>query len=123
MNERGMTLVEVLVALVIASGVTLFAMEISRFTVNRSAASLVQLEAVLEAESLLSRVGLDIPLQVGQIQNTTSEGISWVIDIRRLDDRPALPHAYQVSSEVIIARAGISERYRLATIKLTWNSE
>lgn len=123
MNDRGIALVEVLVALVIAAGVTMFAMEIARSTINRSAVSLVQLEAVLEAESLLSRVGLDIPLQTGQLQNTTPDGVTWIVDIRRLDDRSALPRAYQVSSEVTVARAGVSERYRIATVKLRWNDE
>lgn len=113
-----MTLLEAIVALVIASGILGSTFEIYRQSVNRSATARLSVEATLEAESQLARVSSDIPLRPTRLETNDGRGRASVIAIRPVVFGDGRMKAFEVISEVVITRGGTSARARLATLKL-----
>jgi hypothetical protein len=117
-----MTVIEALVALVIAFGVVVSAIEASRQAITRSAMARLDAEADLDAEALLSRVGRDLPLQTGRLEGDDGSTVHWTVEMQAVTAPQDAPSAYAVMSEVTILRAGLSAHGRVATLKLQWPS-
>jgi hypothetical protein len=115
-----MTVLEALVALMIALGVVTAAVEASRMAISRSTIARLQVEATLDTETLLARVGNDIPLSEEHLEGDGGNGEHWIIDIVPTSAPTDVVRAYEVHAEVRLLRAGISAQSRLATLKLQW---
>ena len=115
-----MTLLEALLALVIAFGVITSALEASRTATNRSAIAHLEAEAALDAEALLSRVGTELPLNPGRLEGQDGNGEHWVVDVGPEGMGGDALRAYQIKADVRIARAGLSAHSSVATLKLRW---
>src|SRR5580704_16148532 len=112
-----MTVLEALLALVIAFGVVASAIEASRVAIGRSMIARLEAEAALDAEALLSRVGNDLPFNSGHLEGAESNGVRWAIDVVAAGQETDALQAYQVTSDVAIVRAGISAQSNLTTLK------
>ena len=88
-QPAGFTLVEVLVAFAIAA-LSLGALLSSFSTGLRSVeASGAHVAALLQARSIVDRLGSDIPYEEGETSGTTEEGYAWSLRVRRHE--PAAP--------------------------------
>ena len=116
-----MTIAEALVAIVIAAGVMIAAVEVTRSAASRTAAALLEMEAVTRAEALLAGAGVDFPLVPGRIEGAQDDGMTWRVDIERADAAASRPIAFQVTSTVSVARAGTAAQQTLSTLRLSWD--
>lgn len=78
-NDEGFTLIEALVALAILVAVGAAAAPVFAGSAERSARALERFRSVVAAESLLARVGLDIPLGPERQEGRTADGLRWEI--------------------------------------------
>lgn len=81
--EAGFALLEAMIALSILSGTlaTVFAIvATARMADHRAEASL---RATRAAEALLARVGLDLPLKVGDLAGYLDDGRAWTLSVTR----------------------------------------
>jgi hypothetical protein len=115
-----MTITEALIAIVIAAGVMIAAVEATRSGAARTGISLLEMEAVARAETLLATAGVDFPLAPGRIEGAQDEDVIWSVDIERSDSTLSKPIAFRVTSNVTIARAGNTVQQSLSTLKLSW---
>jgi hypothetical protein len=115
-----MTVLEALLAVVIAFGVVASAIEASRIAANRSTIARLQAEAALEADALLSRLGQDLPLNPGHLEGDGGNGVRWAIDVASAGREADALQAFQVTSDVRISRAGMSVHQNVATLKIRW---
>jgi hypothetical protein len=115
-----MTVLEALLAVVIAFGVVASAIEASRIAANRSTIAHLQAEAALDADALLSRVGQDLPLNPGHLDGAEGNGVRWAIDVAPAGRESDALQAYEVTSDVRISRAGMSVHQNVATLKIRW---
>jgi hypothetical protein len=113
-----MTLLETMVALVIAAGVIVGALETSRMANSRTAIALLESEAAILAEGLLSKVGAHVPLEPGHHEGSEHNGVSWSLDINAYLPRAKGIRAFEITAAVSIKRGGLSVRQEVATIKL-----
>ena len=120
-RQRGFTLIEIIVALAILA-VALGALFQSFSTGLRvTAATDRQAAAVMLAQSLLDRIGQDIPLAAGEQAGVADDGLRWSVTIvpspliapDRRADSPLLPF------DVVVTVAGDGGRpLTLATLRL-----
>lgn len=112
-----MTLIEVLVAIAIASGVLATAIETYRFASLRSVVYGMDLETVDLAASLLARADKDVA--IGSHQSSAFDGgsLSWSIDGRRIGTA-ANVNLTDIQVRVRFERAGIVVEHNLSTLKL-----
>jgi hypothetical protein len=115
-----MTVLEALLALVIAFSVVASAIEASRLAIGRSTIARLEAEAALDAEALLSRVGNDLPLNPGHFDGAEGKGVRWAIDVVPAGREADALQAYQVTSNVAIRRAGTTAQSNLTTLKIRW---
>ena len=115
-----MTVLEALLAVVIAFGVVASAIEASRVAIGRSTIARLEAEAALDAEALLSRVGNDMPLNPGHLEGAEGNGVRWAIDVVPAGRETDMLQAYQVTSNVAIGRAGTLAQSNLTTLKIRW---
>lgn len=85
-NKAGFTLLEALVALAILAGTT--ATVLSLLVANRSlqAGTEERLQDALWAEALLGQIGLNVPLNAGEVSGVSPDGRSWSITIAPFSD-------------------------------------
>lgn len=84
-REAGFTLLEILIAFIIlalALGALLPSFSNGLRSVGISA---THITAMMQARSIIDRVGLDIPLQDGEVSGTAAGGIEWVVRIHRVE--------------------------------------
>lgn len=117
-----MNLVETLIALTIAAGVIVAAVESSYSTARRAALAQLQSEAVIRAEALLARAGSELPLREQRLEGAEGSSVQWILDMRREGPGSGSPKAFQVMAEVMVTRDGLSVHEQLATLKLDWES-
>lgn len=89
--ERGLTLIEVLVALVMTGLVVGVAFHLFTGAILGHARADRLTMAVLIAESRLAEVGATVKLQPGMQSGRTADGYRWAIEIRPFRPRPAAP--------------------------------
>lgn len=116
-SERGFTLIEVVVAFVIAALVVVAALQVFGGAFDGSARAEQLTRALVAAESKISEVGVTIPLEAGEHRGV-SGGMSWTARIEPSDGlgadnaRRAPLRAY----EVTVAVTGTG--FRPATVTL-----
>ena len=120
-RQRGFTLIEIIVALAILA-VALGALFQSFSTgLRATAVTDRQAAAVMLAQSLLDRIGQDIPLAAGEQAGVADDGLRWSVTIvpspliapDRRADSPLLPF------DVVVTVAGDGGRpLTLATLRL-----
>jgi hypothetical protein len=115
-----MTVLEALLAVVIAFSVVASAIEASRLAANRSTIARLQAEAALDADALLSRLGQDLVLNPGHLEGAEGNGVRWAIDIAPAGGETDALQAYEITSDVRISRAGLSVHKNVATLKIRW---
>jgi hypothetical protein len=113
-----MSLLEVLVALVIAAGVVAAAVEASHLAQVRVLRAQLEFDAVAGAEALLARAGAELPLRVGRLDGVDGTGLSWRLDVAREGQTMGSPEAFQVTADVLVVRDGHEVRQRLKTLKI-----
>lgn len=78
-SRAGFSLIEALVALAVLAAVGGSATALFGLAGERDARATARLRAVLAAESLLARVGLDIPARTGRRRGRLDDGATWEI--------------------------------------------
>lgn len=81
MNEKGFTLIEVLVALAILSLSIGALLKVASTGIDRVRESENEQQASALAQSLLARAGNDIPLADGDVSGTDSGGLRWSVHV------------------------------------------
>jgi prepilin-type N-terminal cleavage/methylation domain-containing protein len=104
-SDAGFTVVEVLVGLAILSLALTVLLGAIADALQTSVRARKMAEAGLLAQSLLARVGADLPLQVGRTSGQFGNGSSWQLDIATYGDegdRGGWPvGAYRVAATVL----------------------
>lgn len=80
-RSRGFTLLEVLVAFVIFALSFAVVLEIIAGSMRSTVRARDYSEAALLAQSLMERVGNEVPLEAGGYQGETEDGFAWAIEI------------------------------------------
>lgn len=122
-RDAGFTLIETLVALAILSIALGVLLAVFGDGIRRQGRAEQLAMATLQAQSLLARVGVDIPLRTGVATGTLPKGLHWRLHMDHygnVGDRKAWPsEAYQVVVEVSSGDGSRSEPLvRLATLRL-----
>jgi general secretion pathway protein I len=122
-REAGFTLIETLAALAILSVALGVLLAVFGDGIRRQGRAEQLAMATLQAQSLLARVGMDIPLQAGAATGTLARGLHWRLNVDRYGnagDRKAWPRAaYRVVVEVWPEEGSRGEPLvRLATLRL-----
>ena len=84
-SNNGFTLLEVLVALVIFALAFGVLAQIMQTGLRQSAVARSLAAATLLARSELTRVGVEVPLQVGRAEGETEDGMGWHTDIELVE--------------------------------------
>jgi type II secretion system protein I len=85
-DSSGFTVLEALIALAILTGVTASVLSLLGATRAAQARSHAKLIAMIEARSLLDRLGRDIPLQAGSSNGLLGDGRRWSLRIQPYAD-------------------------------------
>lgn len=113
-----MSFIEALVALVIASGVVIATLEISRNGAGRSAMMLMEMEAALIAEGQ-NEAAFGNPGAPARTEGANGTGATWVTTISpRTYGRGARPLT-EISTKVTVHRAGMAIERTLSTLRFT----
>ncbi len=121
-NQRGFTLVELLVSLAILS--IALAVLFSAISASLDRVRIGRDEALASAlvQSLLARAGTDRPLSIGETSGTYSNGYRWDVVIRpygtNADSKAWRMTAYQVIATVSWRDGGQDRARRLSALKL-----
>ena len=113
-----MSLLETLIALMIAAGVIAAGVEAAHMSQARTLRARLDLEAVTRTESLLAQAGTEIPLRAGRLEGADGEAVLWSLDMLRDEQAKPPPEAFLVTAEVTVTRDGQSVHQRLSTLKL-----
>lgn len=100
--QRGFTLLEVLVALIIFSIAFGAIASIFQTSLRQSVTAATLFDATALAERQIERLGTELPLTVGQSSGTSPEGFNWRVDVNLaapLDDDVAVA-LYGIKVEV-----------------------
>ena len=125
-NDKGFTLVEILVAMVIMTGATVALFQGVSLGGRGLDNASRQSHAVLLAKSLLAQAGVTEALEPGVRQGRTADGMEWTIAVagQAEDDRRGAGGAqlkpYVVSVEVVWKERSFSSlrRVHLTTVKI-----
>jgi hypothetical protein len=112
-----MTLVEALIALVIASGVTIVALEASRRLATRSEAAALETEALLRAEALLGAARIDPTGSIGSTEGRDGPSLHWSTRIERRSYGRGPAQAFEITAQVTITRGDARIQRSLTTLK------
>jgi prepilin-type N-terminal cleavage/methylation domain-containing protein len=116
-GEAGFTLIEVLVAFLIASLVLTAAVQTTAAGLRQMRAAGEVRVATMHAQSALARLGADIPVQPGTLEARTPDGFVLRIVVRALPGAPratVTPHTASIS----VAKEGSERSVSLETIVL-----
>jgi general secretion pathway protein I len=122
--DAGFTLVEVVVAFVVAALVLVAAMQLFGGAFDGSARAERMTIALIAAESTMDSVGSAIPMEVGTQRGTLESGLNWQVTMRPYGGLPAttldrLPVA-AFDVEVQVGWAGSTrDQVNLRTVKVT----
>jgi len=81
-RQSGFTVLEALVSLAILTGVTASILSLLAITRSLQNRGELRLTSTIQAESLLNRVGHDIPLKAGHRAGTFQDGSNWSVSIQ-----------------------------------------
>jgi general secretion pathway protein I len=115
---RGFTLLEVLVALLVFGLVFGILAQIIRTGVRQSASAEAVATASLLARSQLARVGVELPLELGEVEGQV-DGMSWRTTIRLSEPLTEETDIGTYRIDVTVAwGAGDAQQLTLTTLKL-----
>jgi general secretion pathway protein I len=123
-GSRGFTLIEVLVALAILALVTGFAFRAFSGALSWVERGEHEQAALLLAQTLLDRVGRDLPLQDGERSGRTPDGMIWQVrlspDTASVDPRVSDPVARGLVVDVTVGwtEPYAARRLHLSTLRL-----
>ena len=121
-NDAGFTLLEVLVSLAILAVTTGVLLSVFSNGLRLSHKAEMESYAVMEAQSVLARLGADLPLEDGDITGQTENGFHWKLHIEPYGDardRMAWPvKAKAVSASVFWTEGGQEKTVALDTIRI-----
>jgi general secretion pathway protein I len=121
-DEAGFTVVEVVAALTILAITLSVLLNVMSNSVRQTSRAETAAEAGALAQSLLAKLGKELPLRDGQIRGQADHGFRWQVHIEPYGDgtdrREGLVAAHQVLAEVLW-RDGLEERsLALTTLRL-----
>jgi general secretion pathway protein I len=116
--SAGFTLIEVLVALAVLAITFGFAFRALSGGFDWLDRSGHDRTGLLIAETVLARVGHDIPLQLGQTTGRTADGFSWAIDTAPYGNVSRLPAGRLIGYQVDVT-VSWTERHRAQQVRLT----
>jgi general secretion pathway protein I len=119
---RGFTLLEILVALaILAVSIGVLTASFS-MSVDGTRTARRELDVAAAAQSVLARVGADIPVRAGALSGSAGEGLRWQINIAPYGDPNASPGllvaAFEVSLEIQWEEDGRSRALTVKTLRL-----
>jgi general secretion pathway protein I len=121
-GERGFTLVEVLVAFVVALLILGATAPLLRQALGQADRAEADLAALGQARSLLARIGNDIPLLPGETGGDLAGGGHWRLAIVPWAEAPTgdewAPILYQVAVQVAVGSGRAGSDVRLTTLRL-----
>jgi general secretion pathway protein I len=122
--ERGFTLLEVLVALVVFALLFGVLAQIFQTGLRQSTVAEAASAATLLARSQLARVGVEVPLAAGEFEGESEDGLSWrtVIEVAEAPSAEEILVPYLVTVSVAWG-AGPGEQVTLTTLRLGTLSE
>lgn len=119
-STSGFTVLEALVALAILAGTTSAVLAALMMKHSLQRRSQGQLSYMMQAQGLLERVGIDIPLRPGTVRGTLVDGGAWIIEIKpfREDRQDGLdwPHSL-LNVQVSVFSTSLRESVELHTLK------
>jgi prepilin-type N-terminal cleavage/methylation domain-containing protein len=121
-RDRGFTLVEVVVAIAILALMAGVIFRVNSDSIRniRRADALTNQSAL--AQSLIAKVGTEIPLREGEARGQTNAGLQWRVQMKRYGDttdRAQWPlAAYTVMAEVTLRDGPDSQPVALMTLRL-----
>lgn len=81
-DRHGFLLIEALVAVAILAGVATVALQVISSSSDRDERATARLRSMLAADTLIARVGLDLPLQPQKAMGRFQDGSNWRLDVR-----------------------------------------
>jgi general secretion pathway protein I len=121
-EESGFTIVEVLVALLVLALSLSVLFDIISISLGRVGNAEKLTEATLVAQSVLARVGADMPLQEGETAGRYDNGLRWRVHVKPFGDaadRQAWPVTpYEISAEILWAEGARERSIILTTLRL-----
>jgi hypothetical protein len=112
------SVLEAVIAVIIAFGVIAGALEASRMATSRGALAGLDAEVALRAERLIASIGAERPLAAQHSEGSEEGGVSWTLDVTPYAEGAKGTAAFDILAEVAIRRGGLSARQQIATLKL-----
>ncbi len=120
--QRGFSLLEVLVALVIMALALAAILQLFASGTNRVAMSDEYLRAAMHARSRLNAVGALIPVEEGHHEGRFEDGFDWRVDLSPMEPPAGMTRrglrAYRVHVEVEWTRGAHARRFAIDSIRL-----
>ena len=118
-SNHGFTLLEILVALVIFALAFGVLAQIMQTGLRQSAVAQSSAAATLLAQSELARVGVEVPLQAGQAEGETEDGMRWHTAIELLEGPSEYQSLATYQVQVIVAWGPrLAEQLTLTTVRV-----
>jgi general secretion pathway protein I len=121
-RDRGFTLVEVVIAIAILALVAGVIFRVNSDSIRNVQRADALADASVLAQSLIAKVGIEIPLREGQTRGQSSTGLQWRVQMKRYGDttdRAQWPlAAYTVVAEVTLRDGLDIQPVALITLRL-----
>ena len=117
--QRGLTLIEVVVAFVVASLSVVAVMRIFSTGLAGSQVTADYMTAAMIAEARLAEVGVVVPLRPGTAEGQAGERFAWALEVERLpqdEDTPVM-EAFAVTATVLWRDGDDVRRFSLSSMR------
>lgn len=119
-GERGFTLIEVLVAFVIASVCMVMVFQSFSASLDSGRRAEAGMNALRFAQSKIATLGLEVPVSAGVLVGVPEDGFEWTVEVRPLPPDPnlsAIADLPQLVHVAIRVTAGESDASPVATLE------
>jgi general secretion pathway protein I len=121
-RDRGFTLVEVVVAIAILALMAGVIFRVNSDSIRNIHRADALANASVLAQSLIAKVGTEIPLREGETRGQSGAGLRWLVEMKRYGDatdRARWPlAAYTVTAEVTVRDGPDTKPVALMTLRL-----
>ena len=121
-SDRGFTLVEVVVAIAILALMAGIIFRVNSDSIRNIHRAEVLANASALAQSLIAKVGTEIPLREGEARGQSGTGLQWRVQMKRYGDATDRAHwplaAYTVVAEVTLRDGLDTQPVALVTLRL-----